>query len=138
MSNAVSFLKYGDIAEFRNGLNFSKDSHSKGCRFIGVADFRDNFTPHWELLGEINPSGVAREEDYLESGDIIFVRSNGNKALVGQSLYINRNEKSLHSGFCIRARLKTDDFTPLFAAYYTRTVFSSLLFQVWQEQILII
>ncbi|AWV25327.1 restriction endonuclease subunit S [Citrobacter youngae] len=123
MSNAVSFLKYGDVAEFRNGLNFSKDSHGKGCRFIGVADFKDNFTPQWELLGEINPSGVAREEDYLESGDIIFVRSNGNKALVGRSLYINRNDKPLYSGFCIRARLKTDDFLPLFLAYYSRTIF---------------
>lgn len=123
MSNAVSFLKYGDVAEFRNGLNFSKDSHGKGCKFIGVADFKDNFTPQWELLGEINPSGVARTEDYLESGDIIFVRSNGNKSLVGRSLYIDRNEKSLYSGFCIRARLKTDDFLPLFLAYYTRTNF---------------
>ncbi|UYP73996.1 restriction endonuclease subunit S [Pantoea dispersa] len=123
MSNAVSFLRYGDVAEFRNGLNFIKDSHGKGCRFIGVADFKDNFTPQWELLGEINPSGVARKEDYLESGDIIFVRSNGNKSLVGRSLYIDRNEKLLYSGFCIRARLKTDDFLPLFLAYYTRTDF---------------
>lgn len=123
MSNAVSFLKYGDVAEFRNGLNFSKDSHGKGCKFIGVADFKDNFTPQWELLGEINPSGVARKEDYLESEDIIFVRSNGNKALVGRSLFIDSNEKSLYSGFCIRARLKTDDFLPLFLAYYTQTEF---------------
>ncbi|CAI1801228.1 restriction endonuclease subunit S [Serratia marcescens] len=123
MNNAISFLKYGDVAEFRNGLNFSKESHGKGCKFISVADFKDNFTPQWELLGEINPSGVARKEDYLESGDIIFVRSNGNKALVGRSLYVERNEKSLYSGFCIRARLKTDDFLPLFLAYYTRTYF---------------
>ncbi|EKI8934397.1 restriction endonuclease subunit S, partial [Escherichia coli] len=110
-------------AEFRNGLNFSKDSHGKGCKFIGVADFKDNFTPQWKLLGEINPFGVAKREDYLEPGDIIFVRSNGNKALVGRSLYIDLNEKSLYSGFCIRARLKTDDFLPLFLAYYTRTNF---------------
>ncbi|EFM6614458.1 restriction endonuclease subunit S [Escherichia coli] len=123
MSNAVSFLKYGDVAEFRNGLNFSKDSHGKGCKFISVADFKDNFTPQWKLLGEINPFGVAKREDYLEPGDIIFVRSNGNKALVGRSLYIDINEKSLYSGFCIRARLKTDDFLPLFLAYYTRTNF---------------
>ncbi|EPO5938336.1 restriction endonuclease subunit S [Escherichia coli] len=123
MSNAVSFLKYGDVAEFRNGLNFSKDSHGKGCKFIGVADFKDNFAPQWKLLGEINPFGVAKREDYLEPGDIIFVRSNGNKALVGRSLYIDLNEKSLYSGFCIRARLKTDDFLPLFLAYYTRTNF---------------
>lgn len=121
MRNSISFLKYGDIAEFRNGLNFSKDSRGKGCKFIGVADFKGNFTPQWEGLGEINPLGVARKEDYLESGDIIFVRSNGNKALVGRSLYIDRSEKSLYSGFCIRARLKAGDVLPLFLAYYTRT-----------------
>nr|WP_275539624.1 restriction endonuclease subunit S [Escherichia coli] len=90
---------------------------------MSVADFKDNFTPQWKLLGEINPFGVAKREDYLEPGDIIFVRSNGNKALVGRSLYIDINEKSLYSGFCIRARLKTDDFLPLFLAYYTRTNF---------------
>ncbi|MCO7253947.1 restriction endonuclease subunit S [Dickeya oryzae] len=123
MSNVINFLKYGDIAEFRNGLNFSKDSHGKGCRLIGVADFKDYFSPQWETLGEINPLGVAKKEDYLNEGDIIYVRSNGNKALVGRSLYIDRNETSLYSGFCIRARMKTDDFNSLFLAYFSRTDF---------------
>ncbi|WP_367649890.1 restriction endonuclease subunit S [Dickeya solani] len=54
---------------------------------------------------------------------MIYVRSNGNKALVGRSLYIDRNETSLYSGFCIRARPKTDDFISLFLAYFSRTNF---------------
>ncbi|KHS70063.1 hypothetical protein RC79_17775 [Pectobacterium brasiliense] len=121
MSNSVSYLKYRDVADFRNGLNFSKDSHGKGCLLIGVADFKDYFSPKWASLGEINPFDVAKEEDYLKKGDIIFVRSNGNKALVGRSLYIDRDVKSLFSGFCIRARPKTDDFHPLFLAYFSKT-----------------
>ncbi|MES1640997.1 hypothetical protein [Escherichia coli] len=72
MSNAVSFLKYGDVAEFRNGLNFSKDSHGKGCKFIGVADFKDNFTPQWKLLGEINPFGVPKGKTTLSQA-ILFL-----------------------------------------------------------------
>ncbi|EPA1954307.1 restriction endonuclease subunit S [Vibrio alginolyticus] len=122
-SNALSFIRLGDIADFRNGLNFSKESHGKGCPLIGVGDFKDNFSPKWDELEEINPEGVTKVEDYLKEGDLLFVRSNGNKKLVGRSLYINKDIKALYSGFCIRARLKTDDICPLFLAYFTKTQF---------------
>ena len=123
MDNQVSFIKYGDIAEFRNGLNFSKDSHGKGCILIGVADFKDNFVPQWNDLEEINPCGIVKSDDYLKKGDIVFVRSNGNKELVGRSLYINRETPSLYSGFCIRARLTSKEVEPLFLAYFSKTRF---------------
>ncbi|WP_300319564.1 restriction endonuclease subunit S [Idiomarina sp.] len=123
MDKQASFIKYSDIAEFRNGLNFSKDSHGKGCLLIGVADFKDNFGPQWSELEEINPLGIAKEDDYLQKGDIIFVRSNGNKALVGRSLYIDRDTPSLYSGFCIRARTISKKIDPLFIAYFTKTDF---------------
>lgn len=125
MNNSVSFLRYRDVADFRNGLNFSKASHGKGCLLIGVGDFKDYLLPQWESLGEINPADVTKEDDYLKKGDIIFVRSNGNKALVGRSLYIDRDVKSLFSGFCIRARPKTEDFHPLFLAYFSKTKYFS-------------
>lgn len=122
-SDALSFIRLGDIADFRNGLNFSKENHGQGCPLIGVGDFKDNFSPKWNELEEINPDGVSKVEDYLKEGDLLFVRSNGNKALVGRSLYINKDVKALYSGFCIRARLKTDDVSPLFLAYFTKTQF---------------
>jgi type I restriction enzyme S subunit len=118
MNNLVEF---GEIAEFRNGLNFSKDSHGNGCLFIGVSDFKNNFTPNYEDLEEINPTGVTKKEDYLKKGDLLFVRSNGNKALVGRSLYIEQDIDALYSGFCIRARLTSELIDPLFLAYYSRT-----------------
>lgn len=121
MGKALPFIEFGKIAEFRNGINFNKDSHGKGCWLIGVADFQNNFTPNYDSLEEVNPEGITKEDDYLKRGDIIFVRSNGNKALVGRSLYIDRDVKALFSGFCIRARLTTDIVDPLFLAYYTRT-----------------
>ncbi|EHA1081414.1 TPA: restriction endonuclease subunit S [Photobacterium damselae] len=122
-SDVLSFIRLGDIADFRNGLNFSKESHGQGCPLIGVGDFKDNFSPKWNELEEINPEGVTKVEDYLKEGDLLFVRSNGNKALVGRSMYVNKDIKSLYSGFCIRARLKTDDVSPLFLAYFTKTKF---------------
>jgi type I restriction enzyme S subunit len=121
MDNAFSFVEFGNIAEFRNGMNFSKDSRGKGCWLIGVSDFQKNFTPDYDTLEEINPEGITKKDDYLKKGDIIFVRSNGNKALVGRSLYIDRDINALFSGFCIRARLVSDLVDPLFLAYFTRT-----------------
>lgn len=114
-------ISFGEIAEFRNGLNFGKDSHGMGCLIIGIPDFRDRFYPDYSSLGEINPLGIIKEEDYLRKEDILFVRSNGNKDLVGRSLYIDKDIKAVYSGFCIRARLTSSVVDPLFCAYYTRS-----------------
>lgn len=114
-------ISFGEIAEFRNGLNFGKDSHGKGCLLIGIPDFKDRFNPDYDSIGEINPLDIIKEDDYLRKNDILFVRSNGNKNLVGRSLYINKDIKAVFSGFCIRARLTSSVVDPLFCAYYTRS-----------------
>jgi len=124
MNKLFDFISFGEVAEFRNGLNFSKDSKGNGCSIIGVGDFKDYFSPEWDQLSEIDVTGVARKEDYLEEGDILFVRSNGNKELVGRSLYINnKGRKVVFSGFCIRARLISNVVNPKFLAYFTKTPF---------------
>lgn len=123
MNKPSNFILYSKIAEFRNGLNFSKGSHGTGCTLIGVADFKEHFSPQYDTLEEINPLGIAKEDDYLKKNDLLFVRSNGNKALVGRSLYIDRDIQALYSGFCIRARLTTDLIDPLFLAYFSKTDF---------------
>ncbi|MGJ8641035.1 MAG: restriction endonuclease subunit S [Opitutaceae bacterium] len=121
MNKVSSFIKFGEIAEFRNGVNFGKGSHGKGCLLVGVPSFSGRSTPDWKSLSEINPHGVAKEEDYLKRGDILFVRSNGNKALVGRSLYIDRDIEALFSGFCIRARFTSTEVDQKFCVYYTKT-----------------
>ena len=46
----------------------------------------------------------------LQDGDIVFVRSNGNKALVGRCLVVYpHNTPTTYSGFCIRYRLTSDE-----------------------------
>ena len=121
MKKQNSFLRFGDVAKFRNGLNFTKESRSSGCPLIGIPDFQNRFTPNYDCLQEIDPSGIASEEDYLQKHDIIFVRSNGNKELVGRSPYLDRDVRGLFSGFCIRARIFSDELDPRFAAYFTRS-----------------
>ncbi|MCB7481606.1 restriction endonuclease subunit S [Christiangramia sediminis] len=114
-------IKFGTIASFRNGLNFTKNSHGKGLKLIGVPDFQDYFKPVYRSLSEISIIETLKEDDYLKKGDILFVRSNGNKALVGRSLFIDKPITAVFSGFCIRARIISKGVCPLFYAYFSRT-----------------
>ncbi|MFS0514831.1 restriction endonuclease subunit S [Nostoc sp. UIC 10607] len=115
-------IPLGELAEFRNGINYDKSSFGQGLKVIGVADFQDYTKPHYESLEEINPEGVVREEDLLQNLDILFVRSNGNKDLIGRSMLIDSPPESItFSGFCIRARFKNNDVIPQFYAYVFRT-----------------
>jgi type I restriction enzyme S subunit len=121
MSKIILEIEFGEIATFRNGLNFAKETRGIGCSLIGIPDFKDKSVPDYESLGQINPEGLAKVDDYLAKSDILFVRSNGNKNLVGRTLFINKEIKALYSGFCIRARLTSKKITPLFLFYFTKT-----------------
>ena len=112
-------VKLGDIADFSNGINFDKSSYCKnGTAFIGVSDFGEQLYPDYSTLRHID-NAVVKNCNFLEHGDIVFVRSNGNKALVGRSMLItNPPINTTFSGFCIRARIREQkSFDPLFFAY---------------------
>ena len=112
----------GDLAEFRNGINYDKTSFGQGLKVIGVADFQDYTKPRYEKLNEIKPEGVVKDEDILKEQDILFVRSNGNKELIGRSMFIDTlPEPVTFSGFSIRARFKTAEAVPRFYAYLFRS-----------------
>lgn len=119
------FVKLGTLADFKNGLNFSRANWGRGLKVIGVADFQDYIYPKYEEIEEINPNGVVRQADYLEEGDILFVRSNGNRELIGRSLFISKlPERMSHSGFTIRVRFKSDK---VFRRFYLQLFKSSLI-----------
>ncbi len=119
------YTRLGTIAEFKNGLNFSRANWGRGLKVIGVTDFQDYLYPKYDSVSEINPAGVVRDEDYLEEGDILFVRSNGNRELIGRTLFIkNLPGKMSHSGFTIRLRFNSNEIFRPFYVYFFR---SSLL-----------
>ena len=58
----------------------------------------------------------------LQDGDIVFVRSNGNKALVGRCLVIYpRNTPTTYSGFCIRYRLTSREINTVYLLHVLKT-----------------
>lgn len=116
-------VKLGDIATFSNGINFGKDSYCQGVKLIGVSDFGNRLYPDYSSLQEVKTE-VVRNNDYLKNGDIVFVRSNGNKELVGRCMLITGCHPFVtFSGFCIRARLNdTSKFNPLYFAYHFKNM----------------
>ncbi len=102
--------KLGDIATFRNGLNFTKNSKGELIKIVGVKDFQNDFWVPMDQLQSVRIDGELSELDALQNGDILTVRSNGNKDLIGRCILADQvPDKISHSGFTIRIRIKTDE-----------------------------
>lgn len=117
-------VQLGAVADFRNGLNFSKDSRGETVRIVGVKDFAQNFAVPLNNLDTVQVDGELRDADLLQSGDIVFVRSNGNQELIGRSLLVDQlgsEDRVGHSGFTIRARLLSDDLDPVYVCHFVRS-----------------
>ena len=113
--------KLNEISSLSNGINFDKSAYTSGVKLIGVSDFKNRIHPDYDSLQEVD-SKVVRSGDYLEKGDIVFVRSNGNKELVGRCMMIDKDIPVTYSGFCIKLRLKDKKlFEPVFFNYLFRT-----------------
>lgn len=114
-----------DHADFKNGLNFTPSDNGNKVKCLGVGDFKANRYIKAENLSEFSIVESISEDYLLTKGDIIFVRSNGNKALIGRSImYVSNDSPATFSGFCIRCRYNSDILSPLFLSYYlsSRTV----------------
>ena len=113
---------FGELAEFRNGINFTKSSKGNEIKIVGVRDFQKNFWAPLDDIETIVPDGEIPASDLIESGDLLFVRSNGNPELIGRSLLIgDLHERITHSGFTIKARLRNTELNPIYLCHYLKT-----------------
>ena len=114
----------GDIAEFKNGLNYDRNSQGAIIKIVGVKDFENKFSPNWELIESIQIDGNLKADYLLKEQDILIVRSNGSRNLVGRCIYIDETHASTSfSGFTIRLRLNSSIILPKLLCYYLRTDF---------------
>lgn len=106
-------ISLGDLGESKNGLNFHRDDEGYSIRVLGVGDFKDKTVMRsLELLEEVSLSAEPDSDYLLQNGDIVFVRSNGSKELVGRNLLVYPNDiKVSYSGFCIRYRMRDTKLT---------------------------
>ena len=95
----------GQLGDFKNGLNYSKGEKGKVLKIIGVGDIQNiKKLSSFEDIPTIEVKYIPQEY-LLNNEDIVFVRSNGNKNLVGRCLEVYPNDTEVtFSGFCIRFR----------------------------------
>lgn len=95
----------------KNGMNFHTGDSGIEMHCLGVGDFKDySVIDGTDHLPTISLNETPPAESMLQNGDIVFVRSNGNKALVGRCLVVySHDTPTTYSGFCIRYRLTSDE-----------------------------
>ena len=111
IQNEIPDFKYcnlGFIAEFKNGLNYNASDFGTEVKFLGVGDFQNYLVLNDEsMFSNIITDTEIEDDYYLKNGDIIFVRSNGSKELVGRAIMVDNIDFNVtYSGFCIRLRNK--------------------------------
>ena len=96
-----------DMGDYKNGMNFHKGENGVELHCLGVGDFQNlSIIDDTSTLPIISLNDKPSKEYLLQNDDIVFVRSNGNKNLVGRCLAVYPNEiPTVFSGFCIRFRL---------------------------------
>lgn len=114
----------GFVGNFKNGLNFNSTAEGVNTKFLGVGDFKDQFVINSvDLLSDVITAEPIPSEYLLENNDIVFVRSNGSKELVGRSLMVKDIEVPVSfSGFCIRFRNQRQEILdPNYLLYFFRS-----------------
>jgi len=114
--------KLGEIADFKNGLNFTKSSRGELVDIVGVKDFQSNIFIPVEQLDSVQVEGLLDEAYELKAKDILTVRSNGNKQLIGRCMLAsNIKKKTSYSGFTIRIRVASDQIDPEYLVRYLKS-----------------
>ena len=106
-------VSLGELGVAKNGLNFHRDDKGYLVRVLGVGDFKDKTVMFgMGSLTEVSLSSKPDDDSMLQNGDIVFVRSNGSKELVGRNLLVYPNNTlASYGGFCIRYRMNNFDLT---------------------------
>ena len=115
--------KLDDIGELKNGMNFNKNESGYNIHILGVGDFGNLFQiDDTDYLQTISLNSNPSEEYILKNEDIVFVRSNGNKNLVGRCVLIHvGDEPCSFSGFCIRFRKSTNVVDASYLTHFLKT-----------------
>jgi type I restriction enzyme M protein len=112
----------GNLASFKNGLNFTKDEAGHAIAIVGVGDFQNNLTVPVGRLSNVMIADKISDEYLLHGGDILFVRSNGNPDLVGRSMLVPDGiGRATFSGFTIRARMTSQETSSRYLTHFFKS-----------------
>ena len=109
----------GELFEFKNGLNASKEQFGHGkpiVNYVNVYKKNSIFSSDLSGLVELDASSIERYR--VQRGDVFFTRTSETKEEVGiASVLLEDIEDCVFSGFVLRARPTTGILLPEFCKY---------------------
>lgn len=85
----------GDLLEFKNGINASKEQYGKGIKFINVLDVLNNdYITYDNIIGKVDVDKKTLENNFVEYGDVLFQRSSETREEVGTAnVYLDKEKR---------------------------------------------
>ncbi len=107
--------RLGELLEFKNGINASKEQYGRGAKFINVLDILNNdFITYENIVGRVDVEDAIAEKFAVRYGDILFQRSSETREEVGTAnVYLDKERNATFGGFVIRGR-KIGEYEPIF------------------------
>lgn len=114
-SGAWESEKLGNLLEFKNGINASKEQYGHGKKFINVLDIlNNNYITYENIIGKVGVDEDTFEKYSVGYGDIVFQRSSETREEVGTAnVYLDKEQKATFGGFIIRGK-KVGEYNPIF------------------------
>ncbi|WP_298356380.1 restriction endonuclease subunit S [Runella sp.] len=105
----------GELLEFKNGINASKEQYGKGIKFINVLDILNNeYITHEKIIGSVDVDEKTLAKYPVNYGDILFQRSSETREEVGTAcVYLDEVNTATFGGFVIRGK-KIGEYEPRF------------------------
>jgi len=115
-------VKLGEVSEFlQYGTSKKCDYNVKGYSVLRIPNIVNGMIDCTDLKF-LDTNIDDFDKIQLKTGDILFVRTNGVRNLVGRcAIYRGEPENSLFASYLIRVRLKSDRALPAFIQYYSET-----------------
>jgi type I restriction enzyme, S subunit len=115
-------VKLGEVSEFlQYGTSKKCDYDVKGYPVLRIPNIVNGIIDSTDLKF-LDTTIDDFNKIQLKIGDILFVRTNGVRNLVGRcAIYQGEPENSLFASYLIRVRLKSDRALPAFVQYYAET-----------------
>ncbi|NBX81155.1 MAG: restriction endonuclease subunit S, partial [Flavobacteriales bacterium] len=113
---------FGEIFEFKNGINADKSSYGEGVKFINVMEviYNDSITFD-SIPGSVKINSNQKEAYKVKKGDVLFNRTSETQEDIGLSAVFQGEGEVVFGGFVIRGQCKEKHIDDNFKKYGFRS-----------------
>lgn len=115
----VEWKTLGELFDFKNGLNKSKEFFGSGTPIVNYTDvYRNIKLTKDSLKGRVDVTDDEKFRYSVKRGDVFFTRTSETQEEIGKtSVLLEEISDGVFSGFVLRARPKTELLLPEYCAY---------------------